>query len=50
MYRDHETDAKKWLPSVLKAILSIAKLTSDKSWLKKAMNDVVRYRIKNTGM
>jgi hypothetical protein len=47
--RDHETDPKKWLPSVLKAILSIAKLTADKAWLKKAMNDVVRYRIKNTG-
>lgn len=50
VYRDHETDPKKWLPSVLKAILSIAKLTSDKAWLRKAMNDVVRYRIKNTGM
>lgn len=50
MYRDHETDPKKWLPSVLKAILSIAKLTSDKAWLKKAMNDVVRYRIRHTGM
>ncbi|KAJ4371859.1 hypothetical protein N0V86_008413 [Didymella sp. IMI 355093] len=49
IYRDHETDPKKWLPSVLKAILSIAKLTADKAWLKKAMNDVVRYRIKNTG-
>ena len=50
MYRDHETDPKKWLPSVLKAILMIAKLTQNKAWLKKAMNDVVRYRIKNTGM
>lgn len=50
IYRDHETDPKKWLPSVLKAILSIARLTADKAWLKKAMNDVVRYRIKNTGM
>jgi hypothetical protein len=50
MYREHETDPKKWLPSVLKAVLMIAKLTSDKKWLKKAMNDVVRYRIKNTGM
>ncbi|KAJ4322347.1 hypothetical protein N0V94_002456 [Neodidymelliopsis sp. IMI 364377] len=49
MYREHETDPKKWLPSVLKAVLMIAKLTSDKKWLKKAMNDVVRYRIKNTG-
>jgi hypothetical protein len=50
MYRDHETDPKKWLPSVLKAILMIARLTQNKAWLKKAMNDVVRYRIKNTGM
>ena len=50
MYRDHETDPKKWLPSVLKAILMIAKLTQNKAWLKKAMNDVVRYRIKNTGI
>lgn len=50
IYRDHETDPKKWLPSVLKAILMIAKLTTNKMWLKKAMNDVVRYRIKNTGM
>ncbi|KAH6629073.1 hypothetical protein C7974DRAFT_412898 [Boeremia exigua] len=49
MYRDHEADPKKWLPSVLKSILSIAKLTQSKEWLKKAMNDVVRYRIKNTG-
>ncbi|KAJ4342845.1 hypothetical protein N0V95_006824 [Ascochyta clinopodiicola] len=49
MYRDHETDPKKWLPSVLKAVLMIARLTNKKAWLKKAMNDVVRYRIKNTG-
>jgi hypothetical protein len=49
MNRDHETDPKNWLPSVLKAILMIAKLTDDKDWLKKAMNDVVRFRIKNTG-
>jgi hypothetical protein len=48
-YRRHETDPKKWLPSVLKAILMIAKLTDDKTWLKDAMNDVVRYRIKHTG-
>lgn len=49
MYRDHETDPKKWLPSVLKAVLMIAKLTNNKKWLKDAMNDVVRYRIKQTG-
>ncbi|KAF2029832.1 hypothetical protein EK21DRAFT_100901 [Setomelanomma holmii] len=47
--RSHETNPKNWLPSVLKAILMIAKLTDDKTWLKKAMEDVVRYRIKNTG-
>lgn len=50
MYRDHETDPKNWLPSVLKSILSLAKLTQNKKWLKKGMNDVVRFRIKNTGM
>jgi hypothetical protein len=48
-YREHETDPKNWLPSVLKAILMIAKLTDDKKWLAQAMNDVVRYRIKHTG-
>jgi hypothetical protein len=49
IYRQHETDPKNWLPSVLKAILMIAKLTDNKQWLKRAMNDVVRYRIKHTG-
>ncbi|KAF1911948.1 hypothetical protein BDU57DRAFT_551546 [Ampelomyces quisqualis] len=49
IYREHETSPKNWLPSVLKAILMIAKLTDDKQWLKKAMSDVVRYRIKHTG-
>jgi hypothetical protein len=49
MYRKHEANPKNWLPSVLKAILMIARLTSDKQWLKKAMAEVVRYRIKNTG-
>jgi hypothetical protein len=48
-YREHETDPKNWLPSVLKAILMVAKLTDDREWLKQAMNDVVRYRIKHTG-
>jgi hypothetical protein len=33
-YREHETNPKNWLPSVLKAILMIAKLTDDKKWLK----------------
>ncbi|PVH98893.1 hypothetical protein DM02DRAFT_629884 [Periconia macrospinosa] len=49
VYRSHETDPKNWLPSVLKAILMVARQTNDKRALKKAMNDVVRYRIKNTG-
>ena len=49
MNRSHETDPKNWLPSVLKAILMIAKLTDNKDLLKQAMNDVVRFRIKNTG-
>jgi hypothetical protein len=48
-YRNHEKDPKNWLPSILKSILVIAKLTQDKAWLKKAMNNVVRYRIKHTG-
>ncbi|KAL5117304.1 hypothetical protein ACEQ8H_004749 [Pleosporales sp. CAS-2024a] len=47
--REHEMNAMNWLPSVLKSILMIAKLTNDKHWLKQAMNDVVRYRIKHTG-
>lgn len=49
-YREHEADPKKWLPSVLKAILRLAQMTADKKWLKEAMDGVVRYRIKNTGM
>ncbi|KAF2870190.1 hypothetical protein BDV95DRAFT_595733 [Massariosphaeria phaeospora] len=49
VYREHENDPKKWMPSVLKAVLMIAKKTDDKAWLKKAMGEVVRYRIKNTG-
>jgi hypothetical protein len=48
-YREHETNPMEWLPSVLKAILMIAKLTDDREWLEQAMNEVVRYRIKNTG-
>jgi hypothetical protein len=42
-------DPKKWLPSVLKALLGISYLTTDKAFLKKAMNDIVRHRIKHTG-
>lgn len=49
VYRDHESDPRNWLPSVLKAILMIAKLTNNIKWLKDAMNEVVRYRIKHTG-
>jgi hypothetical protein len=48
-HRAHETNPKNWLPSVLKAILMIAKLTDDRRWLAQAMNEVVRYRIKHTG-
>lgn len=47
--RGYETDPVKWLPSILKAILMIAKLTTNKKWLKQAMEDVVRHRIKHTG-
>jgi hypothetical protein len=48
-HRSHENDPRNWLPSILKSILVIAKLTQNKAWLKKAMNDVVRHRIKYTG-
>ncbi|KAL5394951.1 hypothetical protein PMIN02_004510 [Paraphaeosphaeria minitans] len=48
-FRQHEMDPKNWLPSVLKSLLGISHLTSDKSFLKKAMNDIVRHRIKHTG-
>lgn len=47
--RDRETNPRNWLPSVLKAVLMIARLTNDKMWLKNAMREVVRYRIKHTG-
>jgi hypothetical protein len=48
-FRQSENDPKKWMPSVLKAILMIAKKTNDKQWLKEQMRDVVTYRIKHTG-
>jgi hypothetical protein len=48
-FRQSENDPKKWMPSVLKAILMIAKKTDDKQWLKEQMRDVVTYRIKHTG-
>ncbi|OAF99990.1 uncharacterized protein CC84DRAFT_1222324 [Paraphaeosphaeria sporulosa] len=48
-FRQHEMDPKKWLPSVLKSLLGISYLTTDKAFLKKAMNDIVRHRIKHTG-
>ena len=48
-HRARETDPEKWLPSILKSILMIAKLTDDKEWLKEAMNEVVSYRIRHTG-
>ncbi|KAH7069716.1 hypothetical protein BKA63DRAFT_579910 [Paraphoma chrysanthemicola] len=47
--RSREMNPKSWLPSILKAILMIAKLSDNKDWIKQAMNDVVRYRIKRTG-
>ncbi|KAH6865495.1 hypothetical protein BKA58DRAFT_461340 [Alternaria rosae] len=47
--RAHENDPMKWLPSVLKAILMVAKLTKNRKWLTAAMTEVVRYRVKNTG-
>jgi hypothetical protein len=48
-FRQSENDPNKWMPSVLKAILMIAKKTDDKQWLKEQMRDVVTYRIKHTG-
>lgn len=48
-FRQSENDPKKWMPSVLKAVLMIAKKTNDKDWLKEQMRDVVTYRIKHTG-
>lgn len=47
--RKHEDDPMKWLPSILKAILSLARLIDDKARLKKVMGDVVRYRNQHTG-
>jgi hypothetical protein len=47
--RKHEDDPMKWLPSILKAMLSLARLTDDKARLKKLMGDVVRYRNQHTG-
>jgi hypothetical protein len=38
-----------WTPSVLKALLMIAKICDDKVKLKKIMGDVVRYRNQHTG-
>ncbi|KAF2279711.1 uncharacterized protein EI97DRAFT_455920 [Westerdykella ornata] len=47
--RKSEDDPMKWMPSVLKAILSLAAKSDDKARLKKLMGDVVRYRIQHTG-
>ncbi|KAI4909218.1 hypothetical protein J4E90_007915 [Alternaria incomplexa] len=47
--RAHENDPMKWLPLVLKSILMVAKLTKNRKWLAATMNEVVRYRVKNTG-
>lgn len=49
LLRKHESNPHNWNPSSLTSILRIAKLTSDKEWLHKAMRDVVRYRIRHTG-
>lgn len=47
--RKPEDNPVKWLPSVLKAILNLAKKTDDKVLLKKLMGDVVRFRNQHTG-
>ncbi|KAJ5041974.1 hypothetical protein J3E74DRAFT_412936 [Bipolaris maydis] len=47
--RKHESNPHNWTPSSLTSMLRIAKLTSDKTWLHKAMRDVVRHRIRHTG-
>ncbi|KAL6154372.1 hypothetical protein ACJQWK_01921 [Exserohilum turcicum] len=47
--RRYETEPKNWLPATLKGMLMIARHTDDKKWLRKAIGDVVRYRIKHTG-
>jgi hypothetical protein len=48
-HREHESNPKNWMPSILKAILSLTKLKPDKEKLAQTMNEVVRYRIKHTG-
>lgn len=42
-------DPKYWLPSVLKCVLNVSKLSSDKDLLRQTFTDIVRHRIKNTG-
>ncbi|KAF2735879.1 hypothetical protein EJ04DRAFT_182999 [Polyplosphaeria fusca] len=44
-----ENDPKKWKPSVLKAIRSLAEKNQDKSMMRKMMSDIVRYRNRHTG-
>lgn len=49
IYRTYESDPDNWLPSVLKAMLMVASQTNDVAAFHKAIDDVVRHRIKNTG-
>ncbi|RMZ68365.1 hypothetical protein GMOD_00009986 [Pyrenophora seminiperda CCB06] len=48
-YRCYENDPINWKPSILKAILMISKLTSNKAALQKVITQVVRHRIRSTG-
>lgn len=45
----YSLDPKYWLPSVLKCVLNVSKLSSDKDLLRQTFTDIVRHRIKNTG-
>lgn len=47
-YELYEGNAGAWPLSVLKGILDIAKLTSERDWVRNAINKVVNYRIRNT--
>lgn len=47
--RHYENNPKNWKPTNLQSMLMLAKHTSDKKWLHKAIDDVVRYRLKHTG-
>jgi hypothetical protein len=47
--RKSEDNPMKWMPSVLKAVLMVAKIYDDKPRLKKIMTEVVHYRNHHTG-